>query len=381
MIKRIFKYIFTRNNSNQIYILNLNLRPNISQKRVLISYLTKQFNINFDKVEVSHPNINEVNIIIAYFIEKGFVIDVVYCNDEHFINKNQDKKYDVIFGFGKVFRFFSDRTRDALRIIYCTENAPKIAFEKESERVSNYNYRNNKNIKTERAFTYYNEEDFKISNFAILLQNHYNAMNFRDLINKDKTFLLNTTGLKNENYFLKRILNETKANFIWIGSRGIIHKGLDLLVEAFAITPNLNLHILGLSKKERVLLPRKLTKNIHIHGFVKVSSDKFIKIVNSCSFCLLPSCSEAMATSVLTGMRHGLIPIITKDTGIDLEGYGYYFDSLEIESIKQKLLHVSKTENYYLDNKHNSVFKFANSEYNLQRFNESFIEIMNNIII
>lgn len=380
MIKTLIKSILQKYLHKQKPILNLNFQPHVNQKKVLISYITKQFDLDFETAIISHPNINEINILIAFFINNNFVIDVVYCNDINFIKENSCKKYDVIFGFGEVFRYFSNKSVKSLKVIYCTENAPKIAFEKELERVSNYNKRNHTKIKTERAFSYFLDEDFKNSDYAIILSNKYNAANFKNLISARKTFLLKTTGLKNDNYFLNRSLSITKSSFIWIGSRGLIHKGLDLLVEVFAITPNLNLHILGLNNKERSLLPKFLSKNIYIHGFVNVKSDEFIKIMNSSSFCVLPSCSEGMATSVLTGMRHGLIPVITRETGLDLHDNGYYFDSVDINHIKSKLLTISKTGDIELDNMHKNVFNFANYEFSLSNFNTNFNKIMINII-
>lgn len=380
-MKTLIKKILKKYLHKQKSILNLNLLPQTKQKKVLISYLTKQFDIDYETATIGHPNINEVNIIIAFFIKNNFVIDVAYCNDNYFIEQNSTRQYDVIFGFGEVFRYFSKKSTKSLKVIYCTENSPKIAFQKELERVGNYNKRNKTNIKTERAFSYYLDEDFKNSDYAIILQNEYNAVNFENLISREKTFLLKTTGLKNDNYIFDRFIPDTKNNFIWIGSRGIIHKGLDLLVEAFTVTSSLNLHILGLNSKERSLLPRCLAKNIHIHGFIDVKSDEFVKIMNSSSFCVLPSCSEAMATSILTGMRHGLVPLITRETGVDLlPNNGYYFDSLEVNDMISKILAISKLDDKDLHKKHVNIFNFANSQYNLNSFNENFNKIMLNII-
>ena len=151
MIKTLIKSILKKYLYRQKSILNLNFQPHVNQKKVLISYITKQFDIDYETAIISHPNINEVNIIIAFFIKNNFVIDVAYCNDIYFIEQNPTKKYDVIFGFGEVFRYFSNKSVKSLKVIYCTENAPKIAYEKELERVINYNKRNNTKIKTERA--------------------------------------------------------------------------------------------------------------------------------------------------------------------------------------------------------------------------------------
>ena len=377
MLKRIIKQFYNKHKS----LTNLNFKPHINQQRVLISYITKQFEIDFNSEPIGHTNLYEVNIIIDFFLKRDFIIDVVYCNDNYFIKKTPNKQYDIVFGFGQVFRHFVRNSNKALKIIYCTENAPTIAFHKELERVSNYNLRNFKNIKTERAYTYYLDDDFKASDYAIVLQNEFNLKNFSDLVSTEKTFTLQPSGLLNTRFKQTRSIINSKNNFVWIGSRGVIHKGLDLLVEVFKDTPNLILHVMGLNNKEKHLLPKRLPKNIIIHGFVDVQTERFNSIMNKSSFCVLPSCSEAMATSVLTGMRHGLVPVITRETGIDIDGVGFYFESIDLDYLRSRVIEIANTKIRELELMHLKVIETANSKYNLVNFENRFNEIMDKIIL
>lgn len=78
-----------------------------------------------------------------------------------------------------------------------------------------------------------------------------------------------------EEILKNRNINEVKKNFLWMGSLGLIHKGLDLLLEIFNELPDYNLYICGSTKNEpefEYLYFDELyrTKNIHTYGFVGV---------------------------------------------------------------------------------------------------------------
>ena len=85
------------------------------------------------------------------------------------------------------------------------------------------------------------------------------------------------------------------------------------------------LHICGLQKHERKQLILQKRVNIIEHGQIEINSDLFLEINNTCSFIILPSCSEACSTSITTGMLHGLIPIVMRDTGFNRLGENAIF--------------------------------------------------------
>lgn len=123
--------------------------------------------------------------------------------------------------------------------------------------------------------------------------------------------------------------DEARRNFAWFGGPGFSHKGLDLCIDYFLIEPEIELHIAG-----AVAIPesyrRKIAAapNIHVHGHLEIGSDEFQAFAKRCGFVVLPSCSEAMATSVVTMMVNGgLVPVISRQTAFDLpEDCGIVFD-------------------------------------------------------
>jgi glycosyltransferase involved in cell wall biosynthesis len=119
-----------------------------------------------------------------------------------------------------------------------------------------------------------------------------------------------------------RNMSNSKTNFLWFGSSGLVRKGLDLALEVFYRRADLTLHICGPIKNEpdfeKVYFKELYqTENIITYGFVDITSDVFAKILKTCAFVIFPSCMEGGSPSTLTAIGNGaLIPIITKETTI-----------------------------------------------------------------
>ena len=96
---------------------------------------------------------------------------------------------------------------------------------------------------------------------------------------------------ENKNY------GASRSNFLWFGSEGLVHKGLDLALEAFAEMPEHHLYVCGPLQKEKDFIKayyKELyeTPNIHAVGWVDVDGPEFMGIVNKCLGVVYPSCSE-----------------------------------------------------------------------------------------
>lgn len=83
------------------------------------------------------------------------------------------------------------------------------------------------------------------------------------------------------------------------------------------------------------------TKNIHAVGFIDITSPEFLEITKKCSYVLAPSCSEGQSGSVLTAMSAGLIPLISKECGLE-ESEAYLFDDNSIATIEKTIREFSQ---------------------------------------
>lgn len=355
------------------YIKNINLDLTKIQKRVLISYIDYFSTLNLNK-GIYHTNVLESIQIINVFKEKGYVIDIIHCNATECIKFISMEKYDIIFGFGEVFYKISKLNSNAKKIIYVTENHPKFSQDKETERNSYFFERTGKKIKLKRSGVFYKEKHFENIDYAIVMGElePFEKYEF-------KKYQIFPTGFLNEKYFfMKRDLKKSRNNFLWLGSTGAIHKGLDLLIEVFSKNKNLNLHICGFNANEKNVVIPKL-ENIKNYGRINIKNDIFLKLVDSCSYIILPSCSEGCATSILTGMLHSMIPVVIKDTGFSrLKENAIFLNDYKLEILEKEIKELSLREIKDLD--HKKIYEYARKNFTLENFTREFNKIIEDIL-
>jgi len=177
--------------------------------------------------------------------------------------------------------------------------------------------------------------------------------------------------LKNKNF------KDAKKHFLWFGSSGLIHKGLDLLLEVFKELPNLNLHICGPIDNEpkfKNCYHEELYNynNIHTYGYLNIQSKSFKDIISRCSFVIYPSCSEGEPSSIINVMVYGLIPIVTNTAGIRIKDFGIEIKELANTSVKESII---KAVNLNEDEIENRSMKCANDTINNHSIEKYFYEL------
>jgi glycosyltransferase involved in cell wall biosynthesis len=140
--------------------------------------------------------------------------------------------------------------------------------------------------------------------------------------------------------------DQVRRNFIWFGSVGLAHKGLDLALEAFARMPGFNLTVVGaidLDADFKQLYHRELYElpNIRTAGWVSATSPEFLSLLHNMTGVVYPSCSEGGAGSVICCMHGGLIPIVTREASVDVQDFGFETRSAAIEDIMTEVRRVA----------------------------------------
>ncbi|CAN7690214.1 glycosyltransferase [Paenibacillus sp. LjRoot153] len=359
---------------------NINLDETLlNQKRVLISYITDPISRD-QNTWYTHTNIAECSQIIRCFIEMDYIIDLIHCEDHKGLNSIINRKYDVVFGLGRPFYEISKQNLDAKKIIYLTESHPEFSLKQETERMDYYYERNKKRLKHVRSNAYLKNDYINIADIGILIGNKFTLQTYRQFNYTKDIFTITPTGMRNRKYINgERNYNSTKKNFLWFGSSGAIHKGLDVIVEAFREIPDCNLYIGGLHENEKRFINLK-GHNIIDLGFVNIQSDAFLELINTCSFVILPSCSEGMATSVLTCMNHGLIPIITKETGIDLIDSGFYLHDYRVEYLKDFIKDCSRLPDEIIADEHVKVYNYAKDIFNISNYSKQLKKTLQDVL-
>jgi len=152
-------------------------------------------------------------------------------------------------------------------------------------------------------------------------------------------YAFNNYGIFNK-INIKRNFKEARNNFLFFGSRQQVAKGLDLLLEVFSKLPNYHLHVCSAyaAEKDFCACYRKelfRTRNIHAHGFVDIRGPFFRELLNICAFVIHPSASEGSPGSVIHAITAGLVPILSKESGVDIGRFGFLLKDTRLVTISK----------------------------------------------
>lgn len=377
----IYRKIINVDGRNSL-ILNINRDlTSINQKRILVSYITKG---NFDLTDVkmsTHSNVIHVLQIVKTFIDFGFAIDICHCNDISVVNRIERVNYDIIFGFGKVFDALAKNNSSTLNILFVTENEPSIAQQNYMNRL-NYFRQRHKTISTKESIIrnkFYATSQFEKSDIFISINSDFNNRNLEKYNKQIHKIKIN--GLKNPSFDFDIDYNLNGKSFAWFGSNGLIHKGLDILVDVFSKLPDLTLNVYGLDMSEYKMIKHMLTKNIIVNPRVIVYNDEFIcNVVRRNTFVVSLSCSEAMNSGVATCMMHGLIPLVTRESGYDSEPFIFEFPNYDLLSVYNTIISVSSIDTIKLQDIRKQVYTFANNNLSIESFSMNFKNILKVIL-
>jgi glycosyltransferase involved in cell wall biosynthesis len=176
-----------------------------------------------------------------------------------------------------------------------------------------------------------------------------------------------------------------RKRFLWFGSGGLVHKGLDLVIEAFVEMPEYHLTICGPVHRERDFekaFHRELyqTPNIHTIGWVDISKPDFLEITNGCVGLIYPSCSEGQSGAVVTCLHAGLIPIVSYESGVDIDDFGFLLKDCSIETIKESIRMVANLSAQELRERARQAWEFARANHTREKFAEEYRKIVTDII-
>jgi hypothetical protein len=359
-------------------IQNMNYSSSNNQKKAVVCYLTTSYIKDWESNNIGRTQPFEILAIAKVLGDAGYSIDIIDCNDTKSLPYLKEKNYDLIFGFGETFYQLTQKHPEAESILYMTEHHPDFADREEKKRIAYFYERHKKKARIVRSGNFYKSHYFN------QLYSHVITMSEVEPFLKEyqTPFTLFPTGVLNDNFsFSQKDQKKARKHFLWLGSYGAVHKGLDLLLDVFENRDDIILHIAGLSKEDEKLLNPKKKTNIINHGYINIKTDTFLKVVETCSFVILPSCSEGCSTAITTGMLHGMIPIVMKDAGFNrLQENTIFLNDYKVAYIDQKLTEISAKSILELEHFSESIYKFAHKNFLPDYFERNFKKIIETIL-
>jgi glycosyltransferase involved in cell wall biosynthesis len=148
--------------------------------------------------------------------------------------------------------------------------------------------------------------------------------------------------------FLARKPDQCRKRFIWIGGSSAVHKGLDLVLEAFSQLPEFGLTVIGNVPEERPFCSayrKELfeAENISVAGWVDTLSPRFRDICENAIGIIAPSATELGCGSVIAGMMNGLIPIVSEGADIDVSGFGVELGEDTVRCVRNAVVSLAES--------------------------------------
>ncbi|WP_307758058.1 hypothetical protein [uncultured Mediterranea sp.] len=376
-IKSRIKNKITKKSNKTIAIYNINYDASKKQKKIAFIYRETLFSNPIKLENIRHVNVLHQFQMIKVLIEHNYCIDIYSCSS-YTPNLIKSDYYDTILGFGANYIELCKHNKQAIKILFITENAPWIVKNKFEERLKYYRARHHKNPYSISRTQFYNKEMFDISDIGIVMNGSHNLKEISKSFNK--SYQINVNALFNPNIQSVpfKDYKKIRKNFVWFGSNGLIHKGLDILIDAFSLLPDYTLNVYGAPEKE--LREFKIPSNVIIHSSVNVYSKEFINdVVCQNTFTLSLSCSEGMMSGIATCMAHGLIPITTVETGFDDFKDNIIFKSHKLEDVIDTIKGTTKLDEQQLQQLSSRTFEYSQKAYSINNFTNKFNDIISEI--
>lgn len=340
------------------------------EKRALLSYLVWPFHAMQEVQTANHPNIPQAIEIANALNLLGFLVDVIDWQDRSYVPAH---KYDLFLGinegFGRLLPYMDEKT---IKIYYATGTHFTVENAAEAERVEALAQRRGKTIRLPPRLNPNNWVE--MADAVLVIGNEFVKSTY--LPYNPNVYTIDNSALPMPAPDLaSKDFPNARRHFLWIGGTGLLHKGLDLLLEVFANQPHLHLWVCGPlhlpAERSFIQIYREeLFKrpNIHPIGWTDIYSTGFQKLTEQCTFMIFPSCAEAMASSVLTAMSRGLIPVVSRETGIDIDGFGFELADVRIETIRQIVNQLSEMDPIQCRRMAEEAYRQSQSRYSLDSF-------------
>ncbi|MHB8276117.1 MAG: glycosyltransferase [Candidatus Humimicrobiaceae bacterium] len=332
-ISKIFKYISNYYKfSYSKKVIHLKPRTNL-KGNVLISYIVTPFLIKKNKgFPTSHTNQWECYQIAKTFLDEGFNVDVINWDNKDFLPKLDYKVFiDIHSNMERISQYLN---KNCIKILHITGAHWIYQNYKEYQRL--IDIRKVKNVALIPRRITPPSQGIEFADIATTIGNEFTVSTFEYSHKAVHRIPISSSVLfdfpEDKNF------EKCRKSFLWFGSTGLVLKGLDIVLGAFKKLPDFKLFVCGPIKEENDFEKaffKELyeTDNIFTLGWVDLESAKFKELYESCIGIVYPSFSEGGGGSVINCMQAGLIPIISKESSVDIGEFGFLIEEISVDSI------------------------------------------------
>ena len=342
----------------------ISLKPKQTPRgRVLLCYENKGFFLKpGERMPNDHTNRWESVQIAQSFLELNYQVDVISENNEWFVPA---RHYSFFIGNRIHFDRIADAlNRDCIKILHIDTAHWLFNNTGEHQRLLALQRRRGFVFPTRRSLK--SNLAIEHADYATILGNDFTLSTYAYA--RKPLYRLPISSAAQYPWPADKDFEACRNHFLWFGGYGLVHKGLDLVLEAFAQMPDCQLTVCGPLHEESdfaAAYEQELyrTPNIHTVGWIDSESPEFLRISRCCVGLIFPSCSEGQCGGVITCLHAALIPIISYESGVDVDGFGFILKSCSIETIKETVRKVASLPADELRGRARSAWEYSRNHH------------------
>ena len=349
---------------------------------VLLSYRIEFFLKKSNQpVNSYHPSWVITQRMAKEFLDFGFAVDIIANTNGTF---SPEKDYSFFIDTRMNFeRLAPMLNKDCVKILHVTTAHPYFHNAAEANRLMALQERKHVTVRSRRNMPL---------KYAL-------AVEYADCLTVPSEFCMQTFRYANKPFYVVpypaefvypwvegKIYESCRSRFLWLGSEGMVHKGLDLVLEAFSGMPEYHLTVCGPVANEKDferVYDQELyhTPNIHTFGWMDIGSQDFVDLAARCIGLVYPSCSEGSAGAVITCLHAGLIPIISRESGVDVgKDAGIVLDDCSIEAIQESVRQMASASTQELKQRSRKAWEFARANHTMENFQNQYGKMVEEIM-
>ncbi len=352
------------------------LRGNVLLSFIIDPFLRKSGEL----ISHDHTHDWESSQMAQTFLDRGYAVDVISYHNNHF---RPQKKYDF---------FVSARTNLEHIAARLNSDCIKIAH------LDTAHWLFNNQAAYTRLLELQQRRGAALTNAKMIVQNM--AIEQADLATiLGNQFTIDTYGYADKEIYRipisapvlypwndEKKIEQCRNNYLWFGSSGFVHKGLDLVLEAFAAMPEYRLTVCGPLEEEKAfarVYHQELfeTPNIETVGWIDVNGSRFREIARNTLGLVYPTCSEGGGGSAITCMHAGIIPILSLQASVDTGSSGIILENCTIPIIQKAVQELSSQPPARLEKQVRLAWETARNNHTRELFAAEYNKFVSQILL
>jgi hypothetical protein len=346
------------------------LKPNgVSRGRALLSYRIEGFLLDTgDPLLSRHNHFGEALAMAEVLLELGYEVDVI----SHLRTRLPIKRrYDIFLSSRTNFdQIVGQLNNDCITVVHL--DTAHWTFNNHASLGRSLAVQHIRGITPERHITIEPNRAIERARYATMLGNEFVHATYA--FAEKPIFQMINPAVKTYAWAADKDFAASRRRFLWLGSRGLAHKGLGLTLEAFARMPEMHLTVCGSLENEPCFVEayrRELyeTPNIHAHGWIDVTGPDFEAVVRDTLALVYPSCAEAQSGAVINCMQAGLIPVVSREAGLDTDpAFGLTLRDNSVETIMETVRGLAARPAPELETMARRAWEHARTTYTRENF-------------